>query len=339
MYVQVKNIRSWPYWLAISILLCLLVFSWIMLSCSASIRSLGHTAVKSGHTCGEDDHPRFSEKHSYGSGTNKVVRISFSGIITRESERGFFSMYTDPTDKLLRQIRAARKDADVRGILLEIDSPGGEITAADEIYHELMEFKRVKEDGRVVALIHDMAASGGYYIIAPADRIVAQPTSIIGSIGVIMQTYNIKALSEKLGITDTTIKSGKNKDMLNPFRDVDPAQVALLQESVDDMYARFLDIIATNRPIPLKKLKALADGRIFTSTQALEHKLIDQIGYRDDAMRVMEEVLDVPHIYVVTYERTKTFMEQLFEARMPDLSLQSILAEDNTPRRMAIWKP
>ncbi len=281
--------------------------------------------------------PQFTETHSYGSGTTKVVRIAFTGILTRELDGGWLGT-VDPVEDCLRQIRAARQDADVAGLILEVDSPGGEVTAADEIHRELTRFQDSREDRKIVVLVHDMAASGGYYISVPADRILAQPTALIGSIGVIMQTLNIQGLSEKIGVTDTTIKSGKNKDLLNPFHPVDPEQIKLLQASVDAMYDRFLDLVATGRSLKKSTLKPLADGRIFTADEALKHKLIDGIGYWDDAMKETCTLLGVKEIRVVTYEVEKSFFDQLLSARAPLPSLQSLLSAAGIPRRLYLWR-
>ena len=184
-----------------------------------------------------------------------------------------------------------------------------------------------------------MAASGGYYISVPADRIIAQPTALIGSIGVIIQTPNIKGPTEKIGVTDTTIKSGKNKDLLNPFHPVDPAQVALLQESVDAMYDRFLSLVAEGRDLKKSELKPLADGRIFTAEDALKHKLIDGIGYWDEALDETAALLGVDDLYVIYYQVERTFFEQLMGmgGRLP--SLQSLLSAAATPRRLYLWRP
>ena len=152
-----------------------------------------------------------------------------------------------------------------------------------------------------------MAASGAYYISLPADRILAQPTALIGSIGVILQTLNIQGLSDKLGVTDTTIKSGRNKDLLNPFHPVDPEQIALLQDSVDAMHERFVNLIAEGRGLKKSDLKSIADGRLFTAADALKHQLIDGIGYWDDAMAATAEMLGVEDILVIGYETQNTF--------------------------------
>ncbi len=328
--------RYWPFWIIIIALAATLALS-LLINLTA-VGLLAGSPRPSSDSWGEDEFPQFSETHSYGAGTTKVVRIGFTGILTRQLDGGWFGT-VDPVEDCLRQIRAARQDDEVAAILLEVDSPGGEVTAADEIHRELMLFKESRPGRRIVALVHDMAASGGYYISVPADRIVAQPTALVGSIGVIMQSLNIQGLSEKIGVTDTTIKSGKNKDMLNPFRPVDPEQVAMLQESVDAMHDRFVDLVAQGRSLRKSDLKPLADGRIFTADEALQHKLVDAIGYWDEAFDETARLLGVEDLFVVTYQVEKTFLEQLMgvQARLP--GLQSLFSAAATPRRLYLWRP
>ncbi|MDR0993397.1 MAG: signal peptide peptidase SppA [Verrucomicrobiota bacterium] len=325
-------------------LVALLVLSLLLLGISLKI-NLSAAGVLSAqtelnHSCGggEDEFPQFMETHSYGSGSAKVVRMAFHGPISHRMESGLFHS-TDPVEDLLRQIRAARQDSSVRAILLEVDSPGGEVTAADEIYHELTLFKESEEDRCIVVLVHDMAASGGYYISLPADRIIAQPTAIIGSIGVIMQTLNIQGLSEKIGVTDTTIKSGANKDLLNPFHPVEPQQMKLMQGMIDTVYDRFASLVAEERSLDKAELKTLADGRLFSAADALRHRLIDGIGYWEDAVQITSELLKEEEVFVVSYSRNKTFVESLFSSSRPIGALQALWQGMEAPRRLYLWRP
>ena len=336
MYSSARSCRHWPFWIVIVALAAILGLSLVINLAAVGVLSESAEPVRDGH--GEDEFPAFTETHSYGAGTTKVVRIWFTGILTRELDGGFLGS-VDPVEDCLRQIRAARQDPAVAGIILEVDSPGGEVTAADEIHRELMLFKESRENRRIVVLIHDLAASGGYYISVPADRIVAQPTALIGSIGVIMQTLNVQGLSEKIGVTDTTIKSGKNKDLLNPFHPVDPEQIALLQESVDAMYDRFVGLVAQGRSLKKSEVKPLADGRVFTAEEALRHKLVDAIGYWDEAFDETADLLGVSDLYVVTYQVEKSFVEQLLGVRARLPGLQSIISAVAVPRRLYLWRP
>jgi len=333
--VRVKC-RHWPFWIVIILLGGVLGLS-LLLNLTA-IGLLTGPGKPSRVQKGEDEYPRFIQKHSYGSGTTKVVRISFIGVLTRQLDGGWFGT-TDPVEDCLRQIRAARQDPHVAAIILEVDSPGGEVTSADEIHRELTQFKESRPGRKLTVLVHDMAASGAYYISLPADRILAQPTALIGSIGVILQTLNIQGLSDKLGVTDTTIKSCRNKDLLNPFHPVDPEQIALLQDSVDAMHERFVNLIAEGRGLKKSDLKSIADGRLFTAADALKHQLIDGIGYWDDAMAATAEMLGVEDILVIGYETQNTFWGLLLGARSPLPAIQSLISEATTPRRLYLWRP
>ena len=156
-----------------------------------------------------DERPDMKEIWSYGQGTDKAARIAVRGPIIRTIEEGIFSK-KDRVKEVIMQIRAAGHDPLMKAIILEVDSPGGAITPCDEIYKELLDFKKGQKGRKIIVLMKGMAASGGYYISLAGDHIIAEPTTLTGSIGVIIQTLNWKTLSEKIGITDTTIKSGKN---------------------------------------------------------------------------------------------------------------------------------
>ena len=329
--------RPGAFWIVFFALVAVLGIS-LMLNLTAVGLLAGQAPAAPHDGYGEDEFPQFSETHSYGAGTAKVVRIWFTGILSRELDMGWLGT-ADPVEECLRQIRAARQDDEVAGLLFEVDSPGGEVTAADEIHRELTLFKESRADRKIVVLVHDLAASGGYYVSVPADRIVAQPTALVGSIGVILQTLNVQGLSEKIGVTDTTIKSGKNKDLLNPFRPVDPEQIALLQESIDAMHARFVDLVAQGRGLQASEVRPLADGRIFTADEALEHRLIDAVGYWDEAFAEMAGLLGTDDLHVVTYQAQKSFFESLLGARprLPDL--RALWSGAAAPRRLYLWRP
>ena len=219
----------------------------------------------------------------------KAIRIPLVGTIDLDSDR--FGEEGD-TATALRSIRRATEDDTVDAILLLVDSGGGGITASDILYEALLTFRESREDRRIVVLMGDMACSGAYYASLPADRIIAHPTTITGSIGVILQSINAYRLAERLGIVDDSIESGANKGILNPLRELTPEQRALLQGTVDELHARFTSLVAKHPDIPPAEVSALADGRIYTARQALDLKLIDGLGYLADAEEVVEKLLD-----------------------------------------------
>lgn len=261
---------------------------------------------------GVDERPELIEIWSSGSGEVKVARILIRGVILLEGP-GFF-MEGGSASAALRAIKRASADPEVRGIILDIDSGGGGITASDILYQALLDFKSQSEGRVVVAQFGDIAASGAYYIALAADRIVAHPTTLTGSIGVIMQSYNIRELAAKLGIADVTIKSGENKDLLNPFRELSSEQEQMLQGVVDALHNRFVALTAERRGLDEQAVRAVADGRVLLAEQALEKQLIDQIGYADDVARLTAELLATDAVHVVRYEEP-TGLFDLFRHR------------------------
>ncbi len=325
------------FWIAISLLGAFLFFSGLVnVSLFIALAAKAGVSVVKGE--GEDEFPKFTERWSYGSGDLKAVRIGIQWPIFRDSEPNFWGVRYDRVESTLRQIRAAMNDEDVLAILLEVDSPGGDITSCEEIVAALEDFKASADDRIVVAMVRDLAASGGYMVSLPADWIIAEPTATLGSIGVILQTLNWKALSEKIGITDVTIKSVENKDLLNPFRDVSSNQLVQLQGLVDEMHQRFVTQVQEARGVDAEALKTLADGRIFSAEIALKNKLIDQIGTWNDALDKLSELLGEESVRIVRYEHKPQFLELLSEIRAPPLSY-SRLVEYSTPRLMYLWRP
>lgn len=284
----------------------------------------------------KDQSPVMEEVWSYGNGRVKVARIPLEGVITRRKEESLFSPLSDMVQNTLSQIRTAQNDPEIRAIILEVNSPGGGVTPSDEIYHSLKNFRESREDRRVIIFVRDLGASGAYYAAMAGDWIIAEPTSAIGSIGVIMQSMNFQGLTEKIGIKDVTIKSGENKDLLNPFQPVKPGQIALLQKLIDHMYHRFTDIVARSRKINIAEHADLFDGRIFSATDALDNNLIDEIGYWNHAMARTATLLDTDALRIIRYEPQKTFFETLIEGKSPVALPQIKLT---SPQFLYIWKP
>ena len=224
----------------------------------------------------------------------------------------------------LRMIRTATQDKDVKAIILAIDSPGGGITASDIIYNELKKFKKSDPSRKIVALFGDVAASGGYYVASASDYIIAHPTTITGSIGVLISSINLKGFGDKYGIKSVTITSGKNKDMLNPFKDLSDEQQKLLQLTIDEMYQRFVQIVAEGRRMPEDEVTKIADGRILTANEALKNKLIDKIGYWDDAMTETCKLLKVDSIKVIRYQEPFSFASFLDSIQNIDISIRNL---------------
>jgi protease-4 len=236
----------------------------------------------------------------------KIALVKIDGeIVDHETADGLFSTEEGTVSNVKHTLEVARQDENVKAVLLRINSPGGGVTASDVIYHELKKFR--EETGRpVVALLMDTAASGGYYVAQAADRIVAHPTTVTGSIGVITFLPNVTGLAEKIGVKVEAIKSGTMKDMGNPFRPLEPADRKVFQDLIDQMYGRFVDVVADGRKkagLSREQVAKLADGRVYTAQDALKAKLVDDIGYFQDALALTKTTAGLSDAKLVTYIR------------------------------------
>ena len=213
-----------------------------------------------------------------------------------------------PTDAdgIARQLHRLSKRDDVKAILLRINSPGGTVGAVQEINTEVL---RCKAKGKIiVASFGDVAASGGYYLGAAADRIVADPGTITGSIGVIMEFGNLEGLFQKLGVKLVVIKTGAHKDIGSPARPLTDEERKLLQDSMNDAFEQFIGAVEAGRKMPDAKLRALADGRIFTGRQAMKEGLVDELGNREDAIQAAIKLAHLPaKPEIITESGTKSF--------------------------------
>ena len=212
-------------------------------------------------------------------GGDKVAVIRIEGIILDSRET-------------IEELRHYRDNPSVKAIVLRIDSPGGAVVPSQEIFAEV---RKTRAEGKikVVTSMGNVAASGGYYIAAATDRIVANPGTLTGSIGVIMELANVKGLLEKFGVQSVVIKSGRHKDMASPFRAMTPEDRALLQTVLDDVHAQFIDAVATGRSLQLEQVKTLADGRIFTGKQAQTVNLVDELGDLHDAIQLAARLVGI----------------------------------------------
>ncbi len=331
-----RRSRSGCLWFIIGLQTVALFVLCIVVLGLAAVGVGGTGFVDEDREYGVDEYPELEEVWSAGSGDTKIVRIAVRGPIFLVEGGGLFSSQAGSAMSALRSIRRATLDEDVHAIILDIDSGGGGVTASDMIYRALLDFKAAGKNRKVVAVFGDVAASGAYYLAMAADHIVARPTSITGSIGVLMQSLNVKELAQKIGIKDVTIKSAENKDLLNPFRDMTEEQRQLLQSIIDDMYSRFVGIVAEGRGLPDEEVRLLADGKVFTAGQALEHELIDEVGYWDDAVTRTAELLRVSDVKVYRYEQAFS-LSALLRAwtHFPDIR-QALQA---APRLQYRWVP
>lgn len=256
-----------------------------------------------------------------GEGRKKILLLDVSGIVSeREKSGGMLSKGTPSTvDRVREALKKAEADDDIAGVIVRINSPGGTVTASDIIRHDINGF-RSRRKVPVHACIMGVGASGGYYIATAADRIIAHPTAITGSIGVLLLKFNIEGLLDKIGVREQTIKSGEKKDILSPFRAATPEEQKLVQAIIDQLYGRFLDSIMArpNNTLTRKELETLADGRIYTAEQAFSARLIDKTGYLDDVIADMKKQLGVDQAKIVTYYRPGSYKGSIYAESSPD---------------------
>lgn len=327
------------FWAALVVVLIALVLS-VMLNVGLLMGSAFSGEKLPVQALGQpvDEYPQFNTRWSYGRGDIVVARIPLQGLIMREPEGGFLMPRFDRVQLTLNRIRAAQNDPRVRGILLEVDSPGGAVTPSDEIYHALRQFRASADDRRIVVFTRDINASGAYYASMAGDWLIAEPTAIIGSIGVMIQTLNWHELSTRIGIRDLTIKSGDTKDILNPFRNVSEQEIGMLQDLVDSLYDRFAGIVQEGRGFEDHHLARISDGRVFATDDALREGLIDEIGYWDDALARTAYLFGVPSVRVVRYERRPDWSDWFASMRAPWVQTPHWLDMD-TPRILYLWRP
>lgn len=234
-----------------------------------------------------------------GDESEKIVRLTVEGTIQDTGSSSLFGSNSYNHQEFLEQVAAAAEDSSVKGILLEVNSPGG---AVYEIAESAKALKQVQEEGiPIYVTMKSMAASGGYYISASADKIFATSETTTGSIGVIMSSLNYAGLYEKLGIKDATIKSGPLKDIGSSSRPATTEDQAVLQAYVDSAYSRFVKFVSEGRGMSDEVVRKLADGRIYDGEQAKEVGLVDEIGYPDEALTALRQDFDLEDAQLVAY--------------------------------------
>lgn len=229
-----------------------------------------------------------TQRHSF-TAAEKVGIVSIEGIIGDSREA-------------IEQLEEFDRDDTIKAVVLRIDSPGGGVAPSQEIYEALLNFKKKK---KVIVSMGAVAASGGYLIACAADKIVANPGTITGSISAVMYFANAEELLKKIGLKASVVKSGKYKDIGSPVRDMTAEERALLQNLVDDIYDQFLGVIADSRKISREELKMIADGRVFTGKQALKLGLVDFLGNREYAVRLAGKMSGIKGKPEVAYPKEK----------------------------------
>lgn len=261
-----------------------------------------------------------------GPGHSKIAVVRVEGLINSTS-----------AEHAIRQIRQASLDDTVRAVVLRVDSPGGTVADSDRIWRELNVRIKAKRKPLVVSM-GDYAASGGYYVSAPADRIFAEPTTMTGSIGVIVELPQLDGLLEKVGVKVQTVAAGQFKDFGSMFKPMSSEERARWEQIIDQAYQRFLRVVAQGRGFSTKDAAPLANGQVLTASEAHDKRLIDEIGYLDDAVRHAQILIGLESVQVIRYQAPYSVREALLgmTAARADASVPAVVEQLRTPRVMLL---
>ncbi len=259
-------------------------------------------------------------------GPAKIAMLEIAGVISfEESGWSFSGDKPSLVSRLHEGLELAARDEDVRALILRIRSPGGGVAASESVHH-LLDMWSEQTEKPVVAYFQEVAASGGYYVAMAADHVIAHPASIAGSIGVVMPGINVAGLMDRFGVEDQSLVSGDFKDagsMVRPMREEERKQ---LQSVIDDLFARFVDVVEDGRPnLDRGSIERLADGRVFTAKQALDAGLVDEIGHLEDAIEAAERRAGVRNATLVTYKEAGRMARNIYS------SFSSRESEDPAP--------
>ena len=240
-----------------------------------------------------------------GSGTDKILLISVNGLISDRPKKGLIHTSASLVEQIVSQINKAEKDKQIKAVLFKINSPGGTITASDLLYHEISLFKE-RTGTKITVSMMDVATSGAYYISLPADLIMAHPTTVTGSVGVIYLQPKVGGLMDKIGLSVDVKKYGKNKDMGSPFRDSSEEEQKLMQKAVNDFGERFIRLVQKHRKPERQALSEISTARVFLAEEALKLGLVDKIGYLSDAVKESKMLAGISKdARVVVYRRNE----------------------------------
>ena len=275
---------------------------------------------------------------------NKIAIVDVDGIIVNMRERGMFGGGENPVSLFVEKLDTVADDSNIRAVIVRINSPGGGVTASDIMYRALTRF-RATHNIPVVAIIEDVGASGGYYIACGADRILAHPTSVTGSIGVISQMMSLAGTLRMLGVETKAVTSGPMKDMGSMFKPLDDKDLAVMQVMIDAFYERFVGVVAASRTeLTTAQVRKLADGRIYTGPQAKANGLVDDLGYMDDAFELAKTLAGISRARMVVYARPYGYRANAYSAApgaAPQINMINIslgkLADASRPRFMYLW--
>lgn len=278
----------------------------------------------------------------------KIVIIEVEGLLLNARSGGFLQPTENEVSRFVQQLEKAEADEDVRAIVLRVNSPGGTVSASDTLYQRLIRFRQ-KSKKPVIASAQDVMASGGYYVALGADKIVVQPTSVVGSIGVIFNTFDFSGTLAKIGASSEAIKSGAFKDMGSPLKPLTDPERAVMQRMVDEYFVRFRDLVVARRGVTGDNLNLATDGRVFSGQNAVALGLADQVGFLEDAIDLAKKTANAPNAKVVLYKRPYGYSGSIYassDAPKPQAGQQTNLVI-NLPASKAflptgfyyLWEP
>jgi len=268
---------------------------------------------------------------------NTIGWVKVRGVIMEDGGSGWSS--SNSASALATRIKKMGENKDIKAIVIDIDSPGGTVASVQDIYNAIMSVRKEHEKP-VIALFRDVAASGGYYIAMACDKIIAQPGTITGSIGVIMQTTNMQELFAKIGVKIQPIKSGKYKDIGSPYREMTDEGKQLIQAMIDDSYQQFYQVVKTNRQLTDKVLKNYADGRVFTGRQAYNMKMVDYLGGEEKVKTIAEELTGLDNLEI-GHQRPSNFKDLFLMLEYAKFngknSITKSIEKITTPKVLYLW--
>jgi protease-4 len=277
---------------------------------------------------------------------DKIAVIDVEGILLNERSGGLWRSGENPVSLFVEKVDKAAADRHVKAVVVRINSPGGGVTASDIMYRRLKALRRRRPEVRIVAAIQDVGASGAYYVACAADTIVAHPTAVVGSIGVMIQTVSLAGTLRMAGITAEAVTSGPHKDLASPLKPLDEKDLAILQSIVDRHYERFVGVVAAGRKeLAAEQVRQLADGRIYAASQAVGNGLVDRTGYMDDAIAAAKSLAGARRVRVVIYRRPWGYRPNAYAAGPPaqaaQINLLNVTAADLAllarPRFWYLW--
>ncbi|TRM11787.1 signal peptide peptidase SppA [Lentibacillus cibarius] len=274
---------------------------------------------------------------------NKIAILELDGVIQDISTSSLLNSGGYNHERFLEKLEHVGQDTSVDGVILRVNTPGGGVVESDEIHDKVVELQK-EYDKPVYVSMGNTAASGGYYISAAADKIVAHPATLTGSIGVIMENFNFAELADEYGVEFNTIKSGKFKDIMSQSRKMTEEEHNILQRMVDDMYADFVQVIVEGRDMSESKVRELGDGRVYTGKQAADNGLVDALGSKEDTIAMMKKDFDWANAKVVKYKggfELNQFLggtvKSMFGKEADLAALQELLRQSAGPRAMYLY--